>query len=239
MKKKNLITLALLLFVTISFYAQNHKIQRETERFIYTKGARYVAPDFIFTYDGSPYNSTTFLLGNVFISKKLTKSDVAMRYNIYSDEIEIKESLQSDDKDISALLKSPDISVTILKDSFVYLSKGKGLEKGGYFQEITTGKNYSLYKKLGKKYYEAKKAKTSFEKDVPAKFEDRETFYIHFSNGGMVELPDSKKKIYKAFGESENEVKKYCKEGKLDVTKEKDLKRVVIYLDNKRNTNQK
>ena len=231
MKKKNLITLLFLLFVSFSFFAQNYKLMKETELFIYSKEARYVAPDFIFTYDGSPYNSDTFLLGNVYINDELTKSDVAMRYNVYSDEMEIKESLQDDDKKISALIKSPDISVIILNEKFVYLPKGRGLEKGGYFQVITRGKKYSLYKKLGKKYYEERKAKTSFERDVPPKFEDRVTYYIHFGNGGMVLLPDNKKKIYKAFGESEAEVKKYCKERDLDITKENDLKRVVRYLD--------
>ncbi len=235
MKKKKFIILTLLLLVTVTFYAQNRKLQRQTELFIETMDRNYVAPDFVETYDGTPYNSTTFLLGNVYINKELTKSDVAMRYNIYADEIEIKESLQSEDKDITALLKSQDISLTILNDTFVYVSKGRGLEKGGYFQVITTGKNYNLYKKLGKKYYEASKAKTSFERDVPAKFEDRITYYVNFSNGGMVLLPDSKKKIYKAFGDSENEVKEYCKEKKLDITKEKDLKRVIIYLDNQKN----
>ncbi len=238
MKKKIFITISLLLIGFSNGYAQNRNLQQQTDLFIETMDRNYVSPDFVDTYNGTPYNSETFLLGNIYINKELTKSDVAMRYNIYSDEIEVKESLQSDDKDISALLKSPDISVTILNDSFIYLSKGKGLEKGGYFQVITTGKNLSLYKKLGKKYYESKKAKTSFERDVPAKFEDRVTYYIHFNNGGMVELPDSKKKTYKTFGESEEDVKSYCKERKLDITKEKDLKRVVMYLDNKKNTSQ-
>ena len=239
MKKKKLIVLSLLLIGTISIYAQNQKLQRQTEYFVENMSRNYVAPDFVDTYDGSPYNSATFLLGNVYINKKLTKSDVALRYNIYSDEMEVKESLQSDEKELNALVKSPDISVTILKDTYVYIAKGKGLEKGGYFQVITTGKNLSLYKKLGKKYYEAKKAKTSFEKDVPAKFEDRTTYYIQFSNGGIVELPDSRKKRYKAFGNSEKDVKAYTKERNLDINKEKDLKRVILYLDNLENTSQK
>lgn len=232
MKKKNLITMSILLLFVVSAYAQDRQLQRETDRFVYRMSERYNSPDFVETYDGTPYNSENFLLGNVYIKKELTKSNVAMRYNIYSDEIEIKENLQTDDKEITALIKSPDISITIFTDTFVYVPKGKGLEKGGYFQVITNGKNYSLYKKLGKKYYEAKKAKTSFERDVPAKFEDRITYYISFANGGMVELPEgSKKKVYKAFGERENEVKNYCKEKGLDITKEKDLKRVIIHFD--------
>jgi len=235
MKKKNFITLCFLLIGAASIFAQNRNTQRQTDNFVYTMEVNYVAPDFIESYNGTPYNSTTFLLGNVYINKELTRSDVAMRYNIYSDEIQIKESLQSEDKDITALIKSPDISVTIEKDTYVYMPKGKGLEKGGYFQVATTGKTYSLYKKLGKVYFEASKAKTSFERDVPAKFEDRINYFIHFSNGGMVELPNSKKKRFNAFGESEALVKSFTKEKRLDITKEKDLKRVIRYLDNQKN----
>ncbi len=235
MKKKNLINACILLLISVSLYAQDRQLQRETDRFVYRMSERYYPPELIEAYDGTPYNSDSFLLGDVYIKEELTKSDVAMRYNIYSDEMEVKESLDTDDKDITALLKSPDISVILLMDKFVYVPKGKGIEKGGYFQVITTGKNYSLYKKLRKKYFEPKKAKTSFERDVPAKFEDRHTYYIYFANGGMVEIPEgSKKKIYKAFGESENDVKNYCKEKGLDITKEKDLKRLMVYLDTKK-----
>lgn len=238
MKKKILIALSFLLIGSGFIYAQNRTIQLETDFFVNSMDRNYVAPDFVDKYDGSPYNSTTFLLGNIYINNELTKSDVAMRYNIYSDEMQVKETLQSEDKDITALIKSPDISVTILKDKFIYVPKGKGLEKGGYFQVETNGKTYSLYKKLGKEYFEASKAKTSFERDVPAKFEDRITYYIHFSNGGMVFLPKSKKKRYKAFGESEAMVKAYAKERKLDITNEEDLKRVIVYLDNKKSITQ-
>jgi len=238
MKKKKIITLSLLLIGIFGINAQNRKTQLKTEQFIYTNEVLYVAPDFVENYNGSPYNSDTFLLGNIYINKELTKSDVAMRYNIYSDEIQVKESLQSEDKVITALIKSPDISVKISNETFVYVSKGKGLEKGGYFQVATTGKTYSLYKRLGKVYFEASKAKTSFERDVPAKFDDRNSYYIHFSNGGMVELPESKKKRYKAFGESEALVKAFAKEKKLDITEEKDLKRVIIYLDNQKGITQ-
>jgi hypothetical protein len=232
MKKKQLITMSIVFITLTNIQAQNLQLQRQTERFVFTMSERYNSREFLEDYDGTPYNSDSFLLGNVYIKNELSKSDVAMRYNVYSDEIEIKKSLQDDDNEITALVKSPDIYVIILNDTFVYVPKGKGLEKGGYFQVLTKGTFYNLYKKLGKKYYEAKKAKTSFERDVPAKFEDRAYYYIHFSNGGVVEIPDgSKKKMYKAFGESENDVKNYCKEKGLDITKENDLKRVITYLD--------
>ncbi len=238
MKKNIFFTFGLIFVVSAKSFAQHKKLQPQTDLIVETTDKNFVSPDFVEAYDGTPYNSTTFLLGNLYINDKISATDVALRYNIYSDEMEIKESLQTEDEKLNALIKSPDISITILNDAFVYLPKGKGLEKGGYFQVITTGKNYSLYKKLSKKYYEARKAKTSFERDLPAKFEDITSFYIHFSFGGMVELSDSKKKGFKAFGESEAIVKAYIKERKLDITKEKDLKRVIIYLDNQKNISQ-
>jgi len=240
MKKKIFITLTLLFLGVPPFYAQNRSLQRYTDGFINYLDTFNNRPEtFLEVYDGTPYNNKTFLLGNIYIKGELSASDVALRYNIYSDEIEIKESLQADDNEINALIKSPDISVTILRDKFNYISKGKGIEKGGYFQVLTTGKNYSLYKKLGKKYYPARKAKTSFERDVPARFDDRATYCIRFSNGAMVALPDSKKKAYRAFGESENEIKEYAKKNRLDITKENDLKRIVLYFDNSKSANQK
>jgi len=239
MKKKIFITLSLLLLGLSTFYAQNNGLQRRTEGFVdYLDTFNNRPETFLEVYDGTPYNSESFLLGNIYIKGELSTSDVALRYNIYSDEIEIKESLQADDDKRNALIKSPDLSITILRDKFNYIPKGKGLEKGGYFQMLTSGKNYSLCKKLGKKYYPARKAKTSFERDVPARFDDRATYYINFSNGAMVELPGSKKKMYKAFGESENEIKEYAQKNKLDITKEKDLKRIVLYLDNSKTATQ-
>ena len=47
----------------------------------------------------------------------------------------------------------------------------------------------------------------------------------------MIELPKSKKKKLEAFGNNEKLIKNYIKEQNLDLNKEKDLKKTIIYLD--------
>ena len=47
----------------------------------------------------------------------------------------------------------------------------------------------------------------------------------------MMEFPKSKSKKLKVFGNSEKLIKDYIKKYNLDLNKEKDLKKVIIYLD--------
>ena len=47
----------------------------------------------------------------------------------------------------------------------------------------------------------------------------------------MTELPKSKNKKLQAFGNSEKLIKNYIKEKNLDLNKEKDLKKAIMYLD--------
>jgi hypothetical protein len=46
--------------------------------------------------DGSPYANENFILGNIFENDKLVKKNILLRYNIFSDEIEIKNQTNSE-----------------------------------------------------------------------------------------------------------------------------------------------
>jgi len=183
-------------------------------------------------YKGTPYGFPSYLLGNVYMNDSLIYNNVALRYNVIEDEVEVKKSLQSLDENAMALLKSPSISVMISENKYIFIPKGKGLINGGYVQVLTRGTNISLYKKLEKYYSPAKKAKNTFESDLLPTFKDHIVYYIYFSNGGMIELPKQKNKKFKTFGKSEKKIKAYAKEYKLDINDEEDLKRIIIYLDN-------
>jgi hypothetical protein len=176
-------------------------------------------------YDGTPYYTDNFILGNVYLENEVILSNVALRYNAIADEIEHKETLTSDDKEAKSLVKSKDIYATIMKDTFAFIPFK------GYYLVVFDGTNFSLLKKITKKYFPAKKAKNNYETSTLAKFEDRFSYSIYTKNGEMVEFPKSKSKKLKAFGNSEKLIKDYIKEKDLDLNKEKDLKKVIIYLD--------
>ena len=228
--KKTLYNTIIFLFIGYSFaIAQNINSQRQTELFVrnadkYDTSTIYdpANPE---NYKGTPYHSDNFLTGNVYIENELILSNVALRYNAIADEIEFKESLNSNDKEVKALVKSKEIYAKIMKDIFVFIPSE------GYYLVVFDGDNFSLLKKVTKKYFPAKKAKNNYERSTLAEFEDRFSYSIFTRNGEMMEFPKSKSKKLKVFGNSEKLIKDYIKKYHLDLNKEKDLKKVIIYLD--------
>jgi hypothetical protein len=182
-------------------------------------------------YVGSPYNNPIFLLGNIYEQNKVVATNYALRYNAIADEIEVKENLYVEDSEIMALAKTPDIYVKIMADMFVFRDAVEASHGAGYFQVLHVGNTYNLYKKNVKKYYPAKKAQNSFEKDVLATYVDRPIYYLVSQDGNFQEFGSSKNKRLKLFQNKQPEIKKLVKSGKLDLTKEKDLVRVVKYYD--------
>ena len=228
--KKTLYNTIIFLFIGYSFaIAQNINSQRQTE--LFARNAYKYDTSTIYdpanpeNYKGTPYHSDNFLTGNVYIENELILSNVALRYNAIADEIEFKESLNSNDKEVKALVKSKEIYAKIMKDIFVFIPSE------GYYLVVFDGDNFSLLKKVTKKYFPAKKAKNNYERSTLAEFEDRFSYSIFTRNGEMMEFPKSKSKKLKVFGNSEKLIKDYIKKYNLDLNKEKDLKKVIIYLD--------
>jgi hypothetical protein len=228
--KKTLYNTIIFLFIGYSFaIAQNINSQRQTE--LFARNAYKYDTSTIYdpanpeNYKGTPYHSDNFLTGNVYIENELILSNVALRYNAIADEIEFKESLNSNDKEVKALVKSKEIYAKIMKDIFVFIPSE------GYYLVVFDGDNFSLLKKVTKKYFPAKKAKNNYERSTLAEFEDRFSYSIYTRNGEMMEFPKSKSKKLKVFGNSEKLIKDYIKKYNLDLNKEKDLKKVIIYLD--------
>jgi len=228
--KKILYNTIIFLFIGCSFaMAQNLASQRQVALFTnhvdkYDTSSLY-DPSIPESYEGTPYYLDNFLLGNVYLENEVILGNVALRYNAIGDEIEFKESLSDDNKKAKALVKSKEIYAKIMKETFFFIPSE------GYYLVVFDGDNFSLLKKITKKYFPAKKAKNNYETSTLAKFEDRFSYSIYTKNVEMVELPKSKSKKLKAFGNSEKLIKDYIKEKDLDLNKEKDLKKVIIYLD--------
>jgi len=182
-------------------------------------------------YKGTPYNNPIFLLGTIYEDNKTLATNYALRYNAMADEIEIKETLYVEDSEIKSLTKSPNLHLKIMNDLFIFVLANETIENAGYFQVLQVGNKYSLYKKIAKKYYPAKKAKNSFETDVLARFEDRSIYYLVSTNNKFQEFESSKSKKLKVFESKESEIKKYIKNGRLDINDENDLIKIVNYYD--------
>lgn len=174
------------------------------------------------------YVNFKFVKGNIYHEDKAVQKDVLMRYNAYSDEIEIKKSER--DQSFNALTKSPDIFVKIGVDIYVYVTNTEGADKGGYFQVLTDGKRYDLYKKVTATFKEAREANSSYGRDVPPSFSKSTTYYL-VDHGTFLEMPSGKKKIMAMMESNKKEMSDYVKKNKLNLDKEDDLMRAIVYFD--------
>ncbi|HET8803193.1 MAG TPA: hypothetical protein VFM72_01345 [Aequorivita sp.] len=174
------------------------------------------------------YANPNFVQGKIFQEDQLIKDDVPMRYNAYADEIEIKKN--ASDENYGALIKDPTIFVKVFKDIYVFVPYEGSNEKGGYFNVLSDGKTYDLYKKTKAVFREPQKAETSYARDMPPSFPKTVTYYL-VQNGTFLEMPSSESKILKMMDKKKAEMKKYMKENNIDLDKEADMIKTISYFD--------
>lgn len=175
------------------------------------------------------YANPNFLSGNIYQEDKIIKAGVPMRYNALADEIEIKKT--PSDESYSALIKDPEIFVKIGSDIYLFVPFQGSNEKGGYFNVLSDGKTYDLYKKTSSEFIEGKKAETTYQRDTPPSFKKSITYFLVDKNGRFLEMPNSKSRILRMMDKNKSEIRSYIKENKLDLDKESDLIKVISYFD--------
>ena len=175
------------------------------------------------TYRGTPYN--------IYKEGTLLADNIAIRYNAVADEMEVKQTLSSNDENARVLTKSQDIYVKIIEDIYVFVPYQGGVENGGYFQVIFEGGQIALYKKHVKDFKPEKKATSSITKTLPPVFKDKPVFYLVTKSGKFYQMPKSRSKKLKVFGEKQNQMKAFTKQNNLDLNKQEDLLKAIIYFD--------
>ena len=181
-------------------------------------------------YTGSPYYNENFLKGSILMKGKIIAFNQELRYNVSKEEFEIKDPANRHSKIVKTLIRSKDIEIKIGDLTFEYISSSKNSLRG-YFITLFKGENYSLFKKITKKYMPSQKAVNSMGKDIEAMYREKEVLYLADDKGVFTELSPSKRKKIKAFGDLIKEVKTYTKENKLNLNKEKDLIQLVSHVD--------
>ncbi len=232
MIKKIELSLLLTLFIFISTYSQNvfHKGSGAIHSFTTTTSNDINLN--LSEINGIPYENNSFQLGRA-VNKLGGKSrPFYIRYNIFSDVIELKEDLFN--SELTNLVKSLNIYAVIKNVEYhyeIYSDNNKGTNEG-YFILLTKGKNSSLYLRKIKKFKDKVPVKDSYSKEQPATFVDSKSYYFK-KNDKRVLLPLSskKKQFFKQFPEAENDLKKYIKSEKMNLKNQNDLIEVFKYYD--------
>ncbi len=169
---------------------------------------------------GSPFLHDNFLTGAILKGDEIIKDNIGVRYNVIDDIFEGKLDILAADEKAKLIIKSPDYQIKIQNQLFM-VAELEGVPK--YFEVIQVGSKESLLKMHVKKFNPEIQATTSLTRSVPATFKYRTEFYMLNEAGETIELPSSKKKMIKLFGERGDEIKALIKEKKLNLSKEKDL----------------
>ena len=180
--------------------------------------------------EGSPYANDEFLEGSIFQGDELLQKNVLLRYNIFSDEIEIKSSMN--ESNYNALVKRSGMLIKIFNDVYTLIPFEGSDEKGQYFKVLTIGEHLSLYKKSTVTFNQRTFAKTSYDRDRPASFTQSDSYFLATKAGNFVEMPESKSKVLKLMNNKETEIKAYIKSNRINLKDEGDVVKLVKYYNN-------
>jgi len=172
---------------------------------------------------GSPFLNEDFEKGRVELRNGKTYEG-PLRYDIYSDQIEF----QTKDEKVYEI-KNPETveNISIGEHEFICFKKEDGRELEGIYEEFVNG-DLTLLAKHRVFLKDAVPAKPYIE-PKPATFIKKKTEYLIVNTNGDV-IPIKNKKDILALGDAAD-IKSYIKKNKIQISNEKDLIRLVTYLN--------
>ncbi|WP_151892462.1 hypothetical protein [Patiriisocius marinistellae] len=216
------ITVSLFLLITSSLFAQNMGNDQQIESNYISSKTTPIFKGYKDT-NGSIYMNEEFQMGSIIMNGKVVANNVALRYNVLDEEIELTKGLNSGITVANVIKKDANIHVSIANETLVFLPSPNKNMRDGYFNVLREGKNISLYKKLSKDYREGKVSVNSIARSVPATFKEQETLYVKIKDGSLMELSNSKSKRKRLFIDKEEAMKNHIDNENLNLRKDDDL----------------
>jgi hypothetical protein len=170
--------------------------------------------------EGEPYFQKFFSIGDLMYKDSLNLGKYLMRYNAYTDEIEVK-----NEQTTNVINKADYIRVILNNKNYVTLNyaKNNGSIEKGFFIEKVKGTHGSLFLKRHKTVRQGQEAKTSFHKNTPPTFIDHEAYFLKFADNQPLKIKLKKTKILNAFPDKTDALKKYVKQEALNLETEAGL----------------
>ena len=175
---------------------------------------------------GSHYFQDSFLYAFVDDMEKPFK----MRYNAFFDEMEFERDGVTYDLD-KEQYKS--VNFDDINKKYVLVNYQDGNEnKRGFLVELVGSQKTSLFKSEKIIFVEGKKATSGFGVDTPSEYKpDKEKYFLKLADGSIVSAPGSKNKFFQLFQGKEKDIEKFMKENKTSLSNEKDLKKLVEFIN--------
>ena len=147
---------------------------------------------------GSPYFSPKFALANIKYFDLEIIGESYLRYNAYSDEIEMGLN-PNQESSSEALLKNNRISCSFAGEDYFYLPfiDKNNQTKLGYLIALHKGAKYLLLQQKRKIYREATIPRTSLERAFPARFTEEFNYYLGIEETTPVYIGNDFKEVVK------------------------------------------
>ena len=205
MKKKFLITTSIIaLFYSVNINAQSEFNETDIDSYISQRSVEvYLEADFT----GTPYKDKMFKNGTILKNGVPLAKNIGLRYNASKDLFEVKKSSVLKDDQAKVLKSSSDLFIIIGNENYVFLAPNENNSTQGYFLIDYKSDKTSLFKKIKKEYIPEQKAYTSLASNIAANYKEKQSLYLYTSDGLLIELPGSKSKRLKAFGDKSKDIK--------------------------------
>lgn len=229
MKKKFLITTSIIaLLYSVNINAQSEFNETDIDSYISQRSVEvYLEADFT----GTPYKDKMFKNGIILKNGVPLAKNIGLRYNASKDLFEVKKSSVLKDDQAKVLKSSSDLFIKIGNENYVFLAPNENNSTQGYFLIDYKSDKTSLFKKIKKEYIPEQKAYTSLASNIAANYKEKLSLYLYTRDGLLIELPGSKNKRLKAFGDKSKDIKLFVKENKINLNKEAGLIEVIKYYD--------
>ncbi|TAI48158.1 hypothetical protein [Flagellimonas allohymeniacidonis] len=173
-------------------------------------------------------------LNDEFLPAKINNLDKVypVRFNVVENTIEVK----NDDGTVMSLDKSMNYIVRLMDGSYKFYEDNTYITENGrkeksFFEKIHRSENYELFLKERIKFIPKKPSKSSYEPEVPAKFQKQEDKYyvkqLDTESGDLIEIPQKKKAFLKKFKEGDGAFDSFVKKAKSKFNNKEDLVKVL------------
>jgi hypothetical protein len=175
---------------------------------------------------GSPYLDGDLRLGTLLKGNDLVQA--YMRYNIFYNEIEIADNPNT--KNVSSLIKNKDTKAVINGKTYTYVVRNvDGQTKGEFYEIVSSGSKYDLYKKNRVRYISPRSATTSLQSDRPGKFVQSFEYFMVSNEGKFMRIPQKRKKLLKSLNGNKDLLKDFLKENKINLSEDEGVATFVTF----------
>ncbi|HHJ11350.1 MAG TPA: hypothetical protein ENK25_10740 [Bacteroidetes bacterium] len=171
---------------------------------------------------GSPYLFSDYRDADIYMKNDFHYRG-KIRYDMYTDEMEY----QIKNKTFWLAPKESIVKIILDDKTFLYLTKKKNSNEGGFYELLTDGPCQLLAKHLVN-FREAEKPKP-YQDPKPARFEPKKDLFYLKKDDQPLFLIQNKKKLIDYLQDKRSEIATFIKKNHISVSRKKDLKKLVEY----------